>query len=73
MTAQRLLPIGDDPHAVKAREQGWPWCDTCKRPAVLSEFYGLLHTSVEHPFGAPALEKNYDHAVTTSEWWATPT
>jgi hypothetical protein len=65
----RDLPIGDDAHAARAREHRFPWCDTCKRPAVWSEHQGrALHTTAEHPFGTTA--RGDDHEVTMHDWWS---
>jgi hypothetical protein len=65
----RTLPAGDDEHAVYCREQGFPWCDTCKAPAVVDESTGWRHTSVEFPFGSSRFEETFDHTVTAHEWW----
>lgn len=67
----RTLPIGDDDHAAHAREYHFPWCDTCKGPAVWDESWGWRHTSVVSPFGSRVFEETFDHAVTAREWWAT--
>lgn len=68
MSETGMYPIGDDEHAAKSREQAWPWCDTCKRPAV-GGAHGLRHSTSEHPFGSP--KQDFDHEVTLREWWAT--
>lgn len=51
-------------------EHGFPWCDTCKRPAVWSEPCGSLHSTPEHPFGLPKAPDDSGHEVTMREWWA---
>lgn len=66
-------PIGADEHAARARQNGWPWCDTCKRPSVNSEWAGLRHTTAEHPHGVPAHLDGSGHTVTHHEWWQVPT
>lgn len=47
---------------------GFPWCDTCGEPAVLSEFYGNLHASEERRFGVMPHADNSGHAVTMRDW-----
>jgi hypothetical protein len=67
------LPVGDDDHAAHCREQGFPWCDTCKRPAVYREGFGNLHSTAAHPFGVPASLDTSGHEVTMREWSSTLT
>lgn len=49
---------------------GFPWCDTCKRPAVFSEWRGPSHSTPEHPFGLPKSLDDSGHEVTMRGWWA---
>lgn len=65
-------PVGDDEHAARSREHGFPWCDTCKRPSVGREGEGLLHSTVEHPFGVPRALDDSGHEVTHREWFQVP-
>lgn len=69
-TPPRLLPLGDDAHAIHCRQYRFPWCDRCKAPAVWGESFGWRHTSVEFPFGSRLFEAEFDHRVTATEWWA---
>lgn len=65
-------PIGDDEHAQRRREQRGPWCDTCKRPTVAMESFGLMHSTTEHPYGVPRHLDSSDHEVTHHEWYSVP-
>ncbi|QYN41184.1 hypothetical protein K1T35_48475 (plasmid) [Pseudonocardia sp. DSM 110487] len=65
-------PIGDDEHAARSRQHGFPWCDTCKRPSVGSEWLGLVHSTVEHPSGVPKHLDESGHEVTHHEWYRVP-
>lgn len=67
------LPIGDDENVVRAREAGFPWCDTCRRPAVFREGEGMLHSTPEHRFGLPRRFDDSGHEVTIHEWDAAVT
>ncbi|WP_143116337.1 hypothetical protein [Lentzea xinjiangensis] len=51
---------------------GFPWCDTCKQPAVWSEFNGWRHSTAEYRFGLPQHLDNSGHEVTAKEWTNTP-
>lgn len=62
------LPIGDDDNAVRARHHRFPWCDTCKRPAVFNESFGMLHSTVARQFGLPPHLDDSGHDVTIREW-----
>lgn len=53
-------------------EDGFPWCDTCEKPAVWSEFHGWCHATDEYPFGVPATMDDTDHEVTAKDWWNAP-
>lgn len=49
--------------------QRFPWCDTCKLPAVSSESLGRLHSVPGNRFGLhPELDKS-GHEVTIKEWF----
>lgn len=48
---------------------GFPWCDTCRQPAVWSEFFGHLHVTPEHPNGVPRHRDESDHEVSIRSWW----
>ena len=49
--------------------QRFPWCDTCKLPAVSSESLGRLHSVPGNRFGLhPELDKS-GHEVTIREWF----
>lgn len=62
------------PAELMRANNGLPWCDTCKGPAVFSEHRGILHRSKDFPFGIPAhLDPDNTHEVTMREWWNTPT
>jgi hypothetical protein len=50
------------------KTKGFPWCDTCKEPAVWREAQGLLHSTDAHPFGLPPHLDVSGHEVTTREW-----
>jgi hypothetical protein len=65
-------PIGDDEHAARARERRAPWCDTCKRPSLFSEFGGRMHSTAEHPWGVPPRLDDSGHEVTHYEWYQVP-
>jgi hypothetical protein len=67
MTGPRY-PVGDDAHAARCREHGFPWCDACKRPAVWNEWGGWLHSTEEHRFGVPTRLDVSGHEVTAHEW-----
>lgn len=49
-----------------------PSCDTCKLPAVWSEFHGWRHSTDEFRFGVPTHLDQSGHTVTAKEWWDTP-
>lgn len=59
-------------HATDHFSKGFPWCDTCKRPAVFNEFKGNCHSTPEHPFGLPPEMDDSGHEVTMREWFAAP-
>jgi hypothetical protein len=50
------------------KAKGFPWCDTCKEPAVWREFTGMLHSTDAHPFGLPPHMDSSGHKVTMREW-----
>jgi hypothetical protein len=63
-----------DPQQEKLRaDAGFPWCDTCKAPAVWSEFEGTQHVTLKAigmqtictPIPAPS-----DHPIGIQEWKA---
>lgn len=56
-------------YRVQHQENGFPWCDTCKQPAVFSEFQGNLHSTPEHPFGLPKHLDQSGHEVSMRQWW----
>ena len=56
-------------YRLQHQEKGFPWCDTCRMPAVFSEFFGNLHSTPEHPFGLPRQLDRSDHEVTMRQWW----
>jgi hypothetical protein len=68
MSGQRY-PVGDDEFTTAHRDHGFPWCDTCKGPAVFNERDGLCHSTPDHPFGVPEHLDTTGHEVTASEWW----
>jgi hypothetical protein len=72
MSVHDVRPDAPNPEEEQRRARGgFPWCDTCKRPAVWSELWGWLHSTAEHPFGVPAqLDPHGDHEVTAREWYA---
>jgi hypothetical protein len=74
-TTRDVSPDAPDQAAEKQRAQrGTPWCDTCQRPSVASEIFGLRHSTEEHYFGVPRhLDPHGDHEVTHRQWFATPT
>jgi hypothetical protein len=45
-----------------------PWCTTCKRPVIASEFAGYLHPNEQFPEGDGA--EDQDHEPDTEEWWS---
>jgi hypothetical protein len=47
---------------------GFPWCDTCKRPAVFNEQMGNLHVTEERRWGLYPHEDPADHRPTFREW-----
>jgi hypothetical protein len=47
----------------------FPWCDTCKQPAVFNETHGMRHSTIDHPFGVPKHLDSSEHEVTMKEWW----
>jgi hypothetical protein len=52
-----------------------PWCDTCERPAVFHESFGMRHSSQDFPFGIPEhldAENADGHEVTMQRWFDTP-
>lgn len=51
---------------------GLPWCDTCKKRAVFSEFFGNLHSSSQFPFGIPEHLDTSGHEVTMRDWYNVP-
>lgn len=48
---------------------GFPYCDTCKKAAVYSESFGMLHATSKRPFGVYPHEDKSGHEVTMKEWW----
>jgi hypothetical protein len=68
----KAWPLGDDAHAEHCRRAGFPWCDTCKLPAVFMEGQGYLHSTAEYPFGVHESMDDSGHEVTTREWWRVP-
>jgi hypothetical protein len=52
--------------------QNFPWCDTCKQPAVWSETFGWTHSTPEHYYGVPPRLDNSGHEVTAREWYNAP-
>lgn len=49
-------------------EDGLPYCDTCSKPCVVSEFFGWMHVTHEHPWGVPKELDKSGHAVTMKRW-----
>lgn len=51
---------------------GFPWCDTCKAPAVVSERYGTRHVHLadggKQTLCTPI--PGSDHPITIDEWSA---
>ncbi len=59
-----------DEFVKRSRDNGFPWCDTCRQPAVWRESWGMLHSTPEHMFGLPPHLDSSGHKVTMSEWWS---
>ena len=60
----------EEEHAAWSRENRFPFCDTCKKPAVWSETWGWQHSTPEHVFGLPAHLDASGHKVTARQWYA---
>lgn len=57
------------------REQwryGFPWCDVCEEPALVTEPFGWRHASAEYPAGIPAHIDQSDHAISALAWLEAP-
>lgn len=54
------------------RYQGFPWCDICEGPAVLSTILGMVHTSRDFPSGIPPHLDPEKHEVTMKRWYNAP-
>lgn len=50
-------------------DNAFPWCDTCKLPAVYNEFMGLRHSVPGFRCGLPAHLDLSGHEVSVREWW----
>lgn len=64
--------MSTDPATLLAEDhfaKGFPWCDTCRQPAVWSEFFGNRHVTPEHPNGVPQRRDESGHEVTMRGWW----
>lgn len=59
-------------HLRKIADNGFPWCDTCKLPAVSSEALGKVHSTPGRPFGLHPERDRSGHEVTIQEWYDVP-
>ncbi|QYN41145.1 hypothetical protein K1T35_48270 (plasmid) [Pseudonocardia sp. DSM 110487] len=59
----------DDAHAAEHFAKGFPWCDTCRAPAIYNEPFGMRHATAQHPNGVPQRLDNSGHDATIRGWW----
>lgn len=63
---------GERRYREHCQQQGFPWCDTCGKPAVWQEGAGFRHSTSQHPCGVPNHLDDSGHEVTATEWYNTP-
>lgn len=53
---------------LECAEKRFPYCDTCRMPAVRGLYGDLQHSSSDYPFGVPTPLDDSDHEVTITRW-----
>lgn len=59
-------------HLRRVAKNGFPWCDTCKLPAISTEGFGRLHSTPGSPHGVYPEQDKSGHEATIKEWFSVP-
>lgn len=59
-------------HLRRVAENGFPWCDVCKLPAVSNEWDGKCHSTPGSPHGLSSELDKSGHDVTIKAWYEVP-